>query len=93
MDQKNSNGPGCRRGFLVVCCVCAKAQDGTGEWVDREYPAEQNSGVALSHGLCPACMLKLYGNESWYRTAENDPGETTNAKRGLNDQEKDADNR
>ena len=60
-----SDGGWARNGFVVLCCGCNKTRDSGGRWAGRVVVAEK--GVVYSHGLCPDCMSRIYGNEAWYR--------------------------
>jgi PAS domain S-box-containing protein len=54
------------RGFLPICSSCMKIRDDQGYWNRIESYIEQHSEALFSHGICPACMDKLYGKEKWY---------------------------
>ncbi len=54
------------RGFLPICSSCMKIRDDRGYWNRIESYIEQHSEALFSHGICPACMDKLYGKEAWY---------------------------
>jgi hypothetical protein len=47
-------------GFLVICSSCKKVRIDD-RWVSIEYVIAKNSEVQLSHGSCPQCTEKLYG--------------------------------
>jgi len=50
-------------GFLVLCASCksVKVDD---RWVDIESVLPGEPQLIMSHGICPACAMKLYG-ENW----------------------------
>lgn len=59
---------------LPVCSVCHKVRvEGTrgleeeGSWQQLEEYLKQNVGLDLSHGLCPECFDRLYGEQMWYK--------------------------
>ncbi|MBI9089022.1 MAG: PAS domain S-box protein [Desulfobacterium sp.] len=54
------------RGFLPICSSCMKIRDDQGYWNRIESYIEQHSEALFSHGICPACMDKLYGKKEWY---------------------------
>lgn len=54
------------RGFLPICSSCMMIRDDRGYWNRIESYIEQRSEALFSHGICPACMDKLYGKEEWY---------------------------
>ncbi len=49
--------------LLPVCCGCRRVRNEAGEWQYLETYIQDYAGVALSHGLCPACTMRLYGEE------------------------------
>jgi hypothetical protein len=53
-------------GLLPICASCKKIRDDNGYWRQIEKYVTEHSQVAFSHGLCPACSDKIYGNEKWY---------------------------
>jgi hypothetical protein len=48
-------------GFMVICASCKKIKTGD-EWVQIEKIISESSNVMFSHGICPACAEKLYGD-------------------------------
>jgi len=72
MHEINNDELKSRGGFIVLCCVCDKTRNAAGKWVAQEYFPAQNSRVVYSHGLCPDCALRTYGNELWYKQYEKD---------------------
>lgn len=52
------------RGLLPMCSSCKRIRDDKGYWAQLEHYLEQHSEAAFSHGLCPDCGKKLYG-EYW----------------------------
>ncbi len=53
-------------GLLPICASCKKIRDDQGYWNRIESYIERHSEAAFSHGLCPDCSDKLYGDEDWY---------------------------
>ena len=49
------------RGLLPICCSCKKIRDDQGYWQQVEQFVTQHTGARFSHGLCPECAVKLYG--------------------------------
>ncbi len=49
------------RGFLPICASCKKIRDDKGYWTRIETYISMHSGAEFSHGLCPECATKLYG--------------------------------
>ncbi|WP_246293787.1 PAS domain-containing protein [Desulfobacter latus] len=58
-------------GLLPICSVCKKIRDDKGCWNILEEYIEKHSDVSFSHGMCPECSDKLYGNEEWYIKMKN----------------------
>jgi DNA-binding NtrC family response regulator len=51
------------RGFLPICANCKKIRDDHGYWTRIETYISMHSEAEFSHGICPECVVKLYGNE------------------------------
>ncbi len=49
--------------LLPICANCKKIRDEKGSWENIETFMEARVDVDFSHGLCPDCMKKLYGNQ------------------------------
>lgn len=50
------------RGILPICASCKKIRDDKGYWTQIESYIHKHSDVEFSHGICPDCAKKLYGN-------------------------------
>jgi PAS domain S-box-containing protein len=53
-------------GLLPICSSCKKIRDDKGYWNQIESYIHEHSEAEFSHGLCPDCIDKLYGKQSWY---------------------------
>jgi len=53
-------------GLLPICSNCKKIRDDKGYWNLIENYIEKHSEASFSHGICPDCSEKLYGNQDWY---------------------------
>ncbi len=53
-------------GILPICAACKKIRDDKGYWNQVESYIKQHSEAEFSHGMCPDCSDKLYGNQDWY---------------------------
>ena len=49
-------------GFLPICASCKQIRDDRGYWNQIESYIRDNSEVEFSHGICPECADKLYGD-------------------------------
>lgn len=49
------------QGLLPICSHCKKIRDDTGYWNRLETYLEAHSDAELSHGICPECAEKYYG--------------------------------
>lgn len=49
-------------GLLPICAGCKKIRDDDGYWTLVETYVEQHSDAAFSHGICPDCGKRLYGD-------------------------------
>lgn len=55
-------------GMLPICCSCKKILNDEGYWQQVEQFVEMHTSARFTHGLCPECGLKLYGDilfNSW----------------------------
>lgn len=53
-------------GLLPICASCKKIRDDQGYWNQIESYIQHHSEAVFSHGLCPECSDKLYGDQDWY---------------------------
>jgi PAS domain S-box-containing protein len=51
-------------GLLSICASCKKIRDRDGSWQPLETYIHAHSEAQFSHGLCPACLDRLYPPES-----------------------------
>lgn len=49
-------------GFLPICASCKKIRDDSGYWKQIEAYLCAHTDVTFSHGICPECAEKLYGD-------------------------------
>lgn len=49
-------------GFLAICSYCKKIRDEKGCWQQLEKYITEHSEAVFSHGMCPECMEKHYGD-------------------------------
>ncbi len=54
-------------GLIPICSNCNKIRDDSGYWNQIEFYIEKYSEAHFSHGMCPKCMEKLYGDQGWYK--------------------------
>ncbi len=50
------------RGILPICSSCKKIRDDKGYWNQIETYIHKHSLAQFSHGICPDCAKKLYGD-------------------------------
>ncbi|HWQ09769.1 MAG TPA: CHASE domain-containing protein [Holophaga sp.] len=48
--------------ILPICSNCKKVRDDRGYWEQVESYLSASSNLRFSHGLCPECLEKLYGD-------------------------------
>lgn len=53
-------------GLIPICSSCKKIRDDQGYWNLIETYIENHSHASFSHGICPDCIEKMYGQEPWY---------------------------
>jgi hypothetical protein len=51
------------QGLLPICASCKKIRDDDGYWKQIEFYISEHSDAKFSHGICPDCMIKLYGKD------------------------------
>jgi PAS domain S-box-containing protein len=51
-------------GLLPICAACKKIRDADGNWQGLETYIDGHSNVRFTHGMCPECAVKWYGNET-----------------------------
>ena len=51
------------QGMLPICANCKKVRDDDGYWQQIESYISGHSDAKFSHGLCPECMIRLYGRD------------------------------
>jgi hypothetical protein len=61
-------------GLVPICANCKKIRDDKGYWNQIEGYIQKYSEVKFSHGMCPECSDKLYGNENWYIEMKKESG-------------------
>jgi len=49
-------------GFLPICSSCKKIRDDEGYWQQVEKFVEERTNARFTHGICPDCVVKLYGS-------------------------------
>lgn len=49
-------------GLLPICSSCKKIRDDRGYWTAVEEYIHQRSEADFTHGICPDCMHRLYGD-------------------------------
>ncbi len=48
-------------GLLPICSACKKIRDDSGYWTQIEQYIEKRSDAQFTHGICPDCVGRLYG--------------------------------
>jgi len=49
-------------GLLPICSSCKKIRDDQGYWKQVEQFVAEHSGARFTHGICPDCMVRVYGH-------------------------------
>ncbi len=49
-------------GMLPICASCKKIRNDTGYWEEVESYVKRHSDAQFTHGICPICAKKLYGD-------------------------------
>jgi two-component system cell cycle response regulator len=50
------------KGLIPICSYCKKIRDDQGFWERVESYIQKNSDAVFSHGICPDCIKKEWGN-------------------------------
>lgn len=61
-------------GLLPICASCKKIRDDKGYWNRIETYIEHYTEAEFSHGMCPECSEKFYGDKNWYLKMKKDKG-------------------
>ena len=48
-------------GLLPICMYCKSIRDDAGAWASVEGYVTKRAKVAFSHGICPDCYTKHFG--------------------------------
>lgn len=48
-------------GLIPICAVCKKIRNDKGYWDQLEAYIQKHSEAKFSHGICPECAAKMYG--------------------------------
>jgi PAS domain S-box-containing protein len=51
-------------GLLPICASCKRIRNDEGNWEQMEAYIRDRSEAKFSHGICPECARKLYGDRS-----------------------------
>ena len=51
------------QGLLPICAHCKKIRDDNGYWKQIEFYISDHSDAEFTHGICPDCMVELYGED------------------------------
>ena len=51
------------QGLLPICANCKKVRDDDSYWQQIELYVSDHSDAKFTHGICPECLLKLYGKD------------------------------
>jgi HAMP domain-containing protein len=60
--EKNTRRLELMRGLLPICSSCKKIRDDQGYWKQVEQFVAEHSDARLTHGICPDCMVSVYGH-------------------------------
>ena len=50
------------RGIVPICSFCKKIRDAEGNWSELEAYVTKHSEAQFSHGCCPECRKRHYGD-------------------------------
>jgi hypothetical protein len=49
-------------GLLPICASCKRIRDNKGDWNEVEVYVKSHTDADFTHGICPECVQKLYGD-------------------------------
>jgi len=52
-------------GLLPICSYCKKIRDDSEEWQPMEKYIQARTAARFTHGICPDCLRKNYGEIPW----------------------------
>jgi len=55
------------RGLLPMCSKCKKIRNDEGFWKQVDSYIEEHSQITFTHGICPDCLIELYGDKDWFK--------------------------
>ncbi len=58
-------------GIIPMCAECKKIRNSREVWEEPEKFIQKHSGAKISHGICPACLKRLY--PELYQELSNSP--------------------
>ncbi len=66
------------KGLIPICASCKNIRDDEGYWKQIEFYLCEHSELEFTHGICPACLERLYPD---FVAAQRDAAATGNAER------------
>lgn len=54
------------KGIIPICSNCKNVRSDKGFWERVEKYVQRHSEAEFSHGICPECSEKLYGDQDWF---------------------------
>ena len=54
--------------YCRYALLAKNIRDDKGYWNQIESYIQEHSEALFSHGICPDCTIKLYGDEDWYKS-------------------------
>jgi len=54
-------------GLIPICANCKKIRDDHDNWQELESYIQERSDAEFSHGICPECSEKIYGDQPWFK--------------------------
>lgn len=51
------------RSFIAICAGCRMVRNENGQWEEMELYLKRVTDRELTHGICDACRVRLYGDE------------------------------
>jgi hypothetical protein len=66
-------------GLLPICANCKSIRNDEGYWKQIESYISSHSEATFSHGICPACLHKLYPELEQQVLERTDQEESQNA--------------
>lgn len=68
------------QGLIPICAKCKRVREDSGYWRSIEQYISQRSEADFTHGICPECIVQVYGAEVGQKVMEGMQDSSSNGK-------------